>query len=227
MSNLVLPISPSGRSNKGELTKWLTKNLESSLKIERFNQNLVVFKNDWCKTAATLYTKRTQKDFVKGVTMSTLTKGTAKGILGGNSARTLANITLKVEAQQLTSFSYDTHLGKVSSADGLHSGKFRITRAAIIKGQRKQVVVVGSKSKSARFAGARDGKSPLYQGRIKGFIPKGSKKIYIRLQPHTWVDGSRQPIAQMFGIPNAYLLNSRRTKDAFKFDQRIKDLWKP
>lgn len=225
MSNLVLPINPSGRSNKGELTKWLTQNLESSLKIERFNQNLVVFKNDWCKTASNLYTKRSAKDFAKGVTMSTLTKGTAKGILGGNSVKTLANITLKVESNLLSSFSYDTHLGMVTEAGG--SGKHRITRVAILKGQRKQVAMIGSRSKSARFASARDGITPKYKGRIKGFVPKGSKKIYIRLQPHTWVAGSRQPIAQMFGIPNAYLLNSRRTKDSFKFDQRIKDLWKP
>jgi hypothetical protein len=224
MSNLVIPITPSGRSNKGELTKWLTQNLESSLKIERFNQNLVAFKNDWCKTAADLYTKRSPKEFAKYITVSSLMKGTAKGILEGNSIRTLANITLKVEANQLTSFSYDTHLGQVTEAGG--SGKHRITRAAILKGQNKQVVMVGSKSKSARFALAKTGKTPVYKGRIKGFVPKGSKKIYIRLQPHTWVKGSRQPIAQMYGIPNAYLLNSKRTKDAFNFDQRLKDLWK-
>jgi len=225
MSNLTLPITPSGRSNKGELTKWLTQNLESSLKIERFNQNLVVFKNDWCKTAANLYTKRSPKEFAKGVTMSTLTKGTAKGILGGNSVRTLANITLKVEAQQLTSFSYDTHLGSVNEEGG--SGKHRITRVAILKNSRKSVPHISDSNKAERFKGAMGTKvTPRYKGRIKGFVPKGSKKIYIRLQPHTWVEGQRQPIAQMTGIPNAYLLNSRRTKDSFKFDQRLKDLWK-
>lgn len=222
MSNLVLPINPSGRSNKGALTKWLTQNLESSLKIERFNQNLVVFKNDWCKTASNLYTKRSTKDFAKGVTMSTLTKGTAKGILEGNSVRTLANITLKIEQNKLTSFEYDTHLGSVSG------GKYRIVRAAILKGQRKQVATISKRSRDSIYAVARDGTTPRAKGRIKGFIPKGTKgKIFIRLHEHTWSAGSRTEIAQMFGIPNAYLLNSRRTKDAFKFDQRIKDLWKP
>jgi hypothetical protein len=225
MSNLVIPITPSGRSNKGELTKWLAQNLESSLKIERFNQNLVAFKNDWCKTAADLYTKRSPKEFAKYVTISSLMKGTAKGILEGNSVRTLANITLKVEANQLTSFSYDTHLGQVTEEGG--SGKHRITRAAILKNSRKSVPHISDTNRSERFKGAM-GKNatPIYKGRIKGFVPKGSRKIYIRLQPHTWSGGTRQPIAQMYGIPNAYLLNSKRTKDAFNFDQRLKDLWK-
>jgi hypothetical protein len=221
MSNLVIPITPSGRSNKGELTKWLTQNLESSLKIERFNQNLVVFKNDWCKTAASLYTKRSPKEFAKYVTMSTLTKGTAKSILEGNIVRTLANITLKVEHNKLASFEYDTHLDSVSG------GNYRIVRAAVLKGQRKQVAVISRKSRDPIYATARDGITPRAKGRIKGFIPKGTKgKIFIRLHEHTWVGGKRTEIAQMYGIPNAYLLNSRRTKDAFKFDQRLKDLWK-
>ena len=225
MSDLVLPIKPSGRSNTGELTKWLKTNLESSLKIERFNQNLVIFKKDWCKTASELYTKRSQKDFEKYVTVSSLTKGTAKGILEGGSNRTLANITLKVASNLLTSFSYDTYLGMVTEAGG--SGKHRITRAAILKGQQKQVVMIGSKNRNPKFQVAKTGLTPRYKGRIKGFVPKGYKKIYIRLQPHTWVDGQRQPIAQMLGIPNAYLLNSNRTKTKFNFDQRLKDLWKP
>lgn len=227
MSDLVLPIKPSGRSNTGELTKWLKTNLESSLKIERFNQNLVIFKKDWCKTASELYTKRSQKDFEKYVTVSSLTKGTAKGILEGGSNRTLANITLKVESNKLSSFNYDTHLGMVSEDGG--SGKHRVTRVAILKGSRKKVPIIPDTNKSSFFKGAMGAKvTPRYKGRIKGFVPKGHKKIYIRLQPKTWGEGHRRlPIAEMYGIPNAYLLNSNRTKTKFNFDQRLKDLWKP
>lgn len=225
MSNLTIPIQPSGRSNTGELTKWLKSNLESSLKRNRFNDNLVLFKKDWCKTAADLYTKRSQKDFEKYVSVTSLLKKDATGILSGTAPRTLSTITLKVESNLLTSFSYDTRVGMVTEAGG--SGKHRITRAAILKGQRKQVVMIGSKNRHPKFQVAKTGLTPKYKGRIKGFVPKGYKKIYIRLQPHTWVDGQRQPIAQMLGIPNAYLLNSNRTKTKFKFDQRLKDLWKP
>ena len=223
MSNITIPIQPSGRSNTGELTKWLKTNLESSLKRNRFNDNLVLFKKDWCKAASDLYTKRSQKDFEKYVTMSSLLKKDAEGVLAGGSKRTLANITINVEQNKLSSFSYDTHLGMVTEAGG--SGKFRITRASILKGQRKQVVMIG-KTRSPIYETARTGITPKFKGRIKGFVPKGSKKIFIRLHEHTWVGGKRTEIAQMYGIPNAYLLNSNRTKNKFKFDQRLKDLWK-
>jgi len=220
MSNLDIKITQT--SSKSTLVSFLKKNLEEKLDLKVFSKNLHRFTKDWVKETSSIYTK-SQKDLRQDLSLKILAD---KVSLSSSVKIKLAKITLAVRSNSLASFAHSTLTETVTEAGG--SGRFRVTRATIIRGKSKQVSIISRKSRSSYFASARDDVTPKFQGRIKGFTPKGHKgKIFIRLQAHTWKDNKRLPIAQMYGIPNAYLLNSKRTKDAFKFDQRLKDLWKP
>lgn len=226
MSNLTIDVKPSGSSSFGKIKDWLTAQVASEVKLDVFNRNLDVFVKDWKVATASIYGKRSYKDYDAAVKVKHMVTNTKK-ILGVDvpTHRTLATIELKVSSNKLGSFINTTKNESVTEAGG--SGTFRVTRASILRKQHV-VAVIGKKSKSSFFAGARDQKTPVHKGKIKGFSPKGYKnKIFIRLQANTWRQGRRLPIAEMYGIPNAYLLNSKRTKEAFRFEQRIKDLWKP
>lgn len=209
-------------TNTETLVSFLRKDLNEQLNLQVFQRNLHRFEKDWVKKGSELYTK-SQRDLKQDLTSKMFAN---KSSLSSSGSVKLAEIALQVRSNKLASFAHSTAMESVTEAGG--SGSFRVTKAAILRGKGKQVVVISRKSKSNFFAGARDGSTPKFKGRIKGFSPRGYRdKIYIRLQPHTWVQGKRQPIAEMYGLPNAYLLNSNRTKTAFNFEQRIKDLWKP
>jgi hypothetical protein len=181
------------------------------------------FEKDWVKTGSQVFAK-SQKDLKQTVSLKFFGD---KASLSSSGQVKLAEITLDIRSNKLVSFAHSTRNESVANV-GTTASTHRVTRVAILRSKGKQVAIIGKKSKSSFFAGARDERTPVYKGRIKGFSPKGYKdKIFIRLQANTWRQGKRLPIAEMYGIPNAYLLNSRRTKDTFRFDQRLKDLWKP
>jgi len=209
-------------SSKSTLVSFLRKDIEEKLDLKVFSKNLHRFTKDWVKETSSIYTK-SQKDLRQDLSLKMFAD---KVSLSSSSSVKLAEITLAVRSNSLASFAHSTLTETVTEAGG--SGRFRVTRAATLLGKSKQVAVISRKSRSSYFASARDDLTPKFQGRIKGFTPKGHKgKIFIRLQPKTWgARKQRLPIAQMYGIPNAYLLNSKRTKTAFNFDQRLKDLWK-
>lgn len=233
MSNLTIDIKPSGGSSFGKAKEWLTAQIASEVKVDVFNKNLDVFAKDWKVATASIFAKRSYKDYDSVMTVKHMVSNNTK-ILGINvtTHRTLATIELKVRSNKLGSFIHSSKLEPVQEFAAHGERSYLVTRVAILRSKR-QVPSISFKSKSAYFANTRDSLSPKHKGRLKGFITKKDKnKIFIRMQAHTWRKISkgvyqRLPIAEMYGIPDAYLLNSIRTKKAFNFDQRIKDLWKP
>lgn|SRR5574343_555991 len=208
-------------SSSSSVVSFIKKGIEEKLDLKVFQRNVHRFTKDWVKETSGIYTK-SQRDLTKDLSVKMFADKTS---LSSSGSVKLAEITLAVQSNKLTSFAHSTKVEPVTEDGG--SGRFRVTRVAMLRGKSREVAVISKRSKSTFFARARDGVTPVFQGRIKGFSPKGSKKIYIRLQPHTWKNNKRLPIAEMYGIPNAYLLNSNRTKTKFNFDQRLKDLWKP
>lgn len=209
-------------TTKSTLVSFLRKDFEEKLNLRVFSKNLHRFRDDWVKETSSIYTK-SKKDLRQDISLKMFTD---KSSLSSSGNTKLAEITLQVRSNKLASFAHSTNVEQVTEAGG--SGKFRVTRAAMLRGKSKEVAVIGRKSKSRVFAKARTGTTPVFGGRIKGFTPKGyAGHIFIRLQPKTWKKKQRLPIAEMYGIPNAYLMNSKRTKTSFNFDQRLKELWKP
>ena len=210
-------------TNTDTLVSFLRKDIGEQLNLKVFQRNLNRFEKDWIKTGSQVYAK-SQKDLKQTVSLKFFGD---KASLSSSGSVKLAEITLDVRSNKLTSFAHSTNNESVANV-GTTASTHRVTRVAILRSKGKQVAIIGKKSKSSFFAGARDQKTPVHKGKIKGFSPKGYKnKIFIRLQANTWRQGRRLPIAEMYGIPNAYLLNSKRTKAAFNFEQRLKELWKP
>jgi len=209
-------------SNSTTIATAIRKDISEQFGLRTFSKNLNRFTKDWVKETSSIFTK-SQKDLRQDISVKMFAD---KSSLSSSGNIKLAEITLQVRSNKLASFAHSTNFETVTESGG--SGKFRVTRAAMLRGTSKDVAVIGRRSKSRLFAKARTGTTPVFGGRIKGFTPKGyAGHIFIRLQPKTWSKKQRLPIAEMYGIPNAYLMNSRRVKNSFNFDQRIKDLWKP
>lgn len=202
-------------ANKTGVEGFIQQTLASQIDIKNFNSNLKKLVDDWATVASNTYEKRAVSHFKKIMKVTPLAKGQTNRV---------ATIEIPIIQNKLASFKYSTQMETVTEFGG--SGKFRVTRVAIRKGVAMEVAKIPKSSKSKFFAGARDGLTPQFQGRIKGFSPKGYRgKIFIRLQAHTWKDGKRLPIAEMSGIPDAYLLTSNRVTTAVNLNERLKNLW--